>query len=116
MEVELEVVGRHAMFFDDDATAAFVNSEDALIEWNSLSIDRFDVRNLLSNPPSSFRKLSSQGGSLPDSHLESELDLERYADLPSSNEPGLCIFLFFFYDFSPKSVFLNNLFLFSRIM
>lgn len=95
MEVELEVVGRHAVFFDDDATAAFVNSEDALIEWNSLFIDRFDVRNLLSNPPSSFRKLSSQGGSLPDSHLESELDLERYADLPSSNEPGLCIFLFF---------------------
>ena len=97
MEVELEVVGRHAMFFDDDATAAFVNSKDALIEWNSLFIDRFDVRNLLSNPPSSFRKLSSHGGSLPDSHLESELDLERYADLPPSNEPGLCIFLLFFF-------------------
>ncbi|XP_021852736.1 uncharacterized protein [Spinacia oleracea] len=93
MEVELEIVGRHAMFFDDDATAAFVNSKDALIEWNSLYIDRFDVRNLLTNPPSSFRKLTSYsggGGLPPDSHLESELDLERYADLTSSSpEPEI---------------------------
>uniref|UniRef100_A0A803LY49 SURP motif domain-containing protein n=1 Tax=Chenopodium quinoa TaxID=63459 RepID=A0A803LY49_CHEQI len=89
MEVELEVVGRHAMLFDDDATAAFVNSKDALIDWNSLSIDRFDVRNLLTNPPSSFRKLTVHGGGggvSPDSHLEAELDLERYADLPSSSD------------------------------
>lgn len=88
MEVELEVVGRHAMLFDDDATAAFVNSKDALIEWNSLFIDRFDVRNLLTNPPSSFRKLAVHGGApggSPDAHLQSELDLERYADLPSSS-------------------------------
>lgn len=101
MEVELEIVGRHAMFFDDDATAAFVNSKDALIEWNSLYIDRFDVRNLLTNPPSSFRKLTSYsggGGLPPDSHLESELDLERYADLTSSSpEPGLFFFLFLFF-------------------
>lgn len=98
MEVELEVVGRHAMLFDDDATAAFVNSKDALIDWNSLSIDRFDVRNLLTNPPSSFRKLSVHGGGggvSPDFHLEAELDLERYADLPSSSdELGLFFFSF----------------------
>ncbi|KMS96246.1 hypothetical protein BVRB_000530 isoform B [Beta vulgaris subsp. vulgaris] len=91
MEVEIEVVGRHAMLFDDDATAAFVNSKDALIEWNSLSIDRFDVRNLLPNPPASFRTLTGHGSVPPDAHLEPQLDLERYADLPSSSdEPGAC--------------------------
>ncbi|KMS96245.1 hypothetical protein BVRB_000530 isoform A [Beta vulgaris subsp. vulgaris] len=86
MEVEIEVVGRHAMLFDDDATAAFVNSKDALIEWNSLSIDRFDVRNLLPNPPASFRTLTGHGSVPPDAHLEPQLDLERYADLPSSSD------------------------------
>ncbi|GAB2277766.1 hypothetical protein Dimus_012469 [Dionaea muscipula] len=85
--MELEVVGRHALLFDDDATAGFVNSKEALVEWNSLSIDRYDVRHLLSNPPSSFRKHRHQSAApypSPDSHLDSELDLERYADLPPS--------------------------------
>ncbi|KAG5053393.1 hypothetical protein JHK87_005591 [Glycine soja] len=41
--MDLEVVGRHAMLFDDDGMAAFVNSAEALVEWNSLSIDRYDV-------------------------------------------------------------------------
>ncbi|KAF8414122.1 hypothetical protein HHK36_002121 [Tetracentron sinense] len=41
--MDLEVVGRHALLFDDDSNAAFVNSRDALVEWNSLLIDRYDV-------------------------------------------------------------------------
>uniref|UniRef100_A0A803R8R4 Suppressor of white apricot N-terminal domain-containing protein n=1 Tax=Cannabis sativa TaxID=3483 RepID=A0A803R8R4_CANSA len=49
--MDLEVVGRHVLFFDDDANAAFVNSRDALVEWNSLFIDRYDVRHFLSAPP-----------------------------------------------------------------
>ncbi|GAB4849621.1 hypothetical protein Ancab_004415 [Ancistrocladus abbreviatus] len=88
--MDLEVVGRHALLFDDDATATFVNSKKALVEWNSLFIDRYDVRHLLSNPPSSFLKHRQKSSSSPpsDSHLESELDLERYVDLPSpSDEP-----------------------------
>ncbi|GMH24354.1 hypothetical protein Nepgr_026197 [Nepenthes gracilis] len=88
--MELEVVGRHALLFDDDATAAFVNSKEALVEWNSLSIDRYDVRHLLSNSADLFRKHRKKSSSSPpsDSQLESELDLERYADLPPpSDEP-----------------------------
>lgn len=87
--MDLEVVGRHALFFDDDPMAAFVNSGDALVEWNSLSIDRYDVRHLLINPPPPRRRshLSNQGRSSsspppPDHSLESELDQERYLDLP----------------------------------
>nr|GMD17530.1 splicing factor, suppressor of white-apricot homolog isoform X1 [Ipomoea batatas] len=38
MDFRNEVVGRHALFFDDDAMAAFVNSADA----RSLKIDRYE--------------------------------------------------------------------------
>ncbi|KAL8172500.1 hypothetical protein V2J09_024304 [Rumex salicifolius] len=81
----MEVVGRHALFFDDDASANFVNSKEALVEWNSLFIDRYDVRHLLSSPPASFKRIHRTSGSspIPDPHLDSELDVERYADLPS---------------------------------
>ncbi|KAM6580517.1 hypothetical protein CsatA_004291 [Cannabis sativa] len=76
--MDLEVVGRHALFFDDDANAAFVNSRDALVEWNSLFIDRYDVRHFLSAPPP------------PRNHrrqvLEPDLDHERYLDLPSPSD------------------------------
>lgn len=75
--MDLEVVGRHAMLFDDDGMAAFVNSPEALVDWNSLSIDRYDVRHLLSGPlpPRLKRRPPS---------LEADLDHERYLDLPSS--------------------------------
>lgn len=89
--MDMEVVGRHALLFDDDATAAFVNSSDALVEWNSLLIDRYDVRHLLQNPPQSFRRRrqqtpASSSSPLHGSSLESELDNERYLDLPQSSD------------------------------
>lgn len=79
--MDLEVVGRHALLFDDDATAAFINTSDALVEWHSLSIDRYDVRHLLSNPPPP-RKLRRHHHS----DESSELDRERYLDLPSPSD------------------------------
>ncbi|KAK4767807.1 hypothetical protein SAY87_002948 [Trapa incisa] len=91
--MDLEVVGRHVLFFDDDVMAAFVNSPDALVGWSSLSIDRYDVRHLLSAPPAPRfrrRRQSSPFRSSDDS-LESELDYERYLDLPppsDDEEPG----------------------------
>ncbi|XP_050216621.1 uncharacterized protein LOC126667646 [Mercurialis annua] len=91
--MDLEVLGRHALFFDDDALAAFVNSPEALVDWNSLSIDRYDVRHLLSSPPPprNRRRLNRRSPSPDDGSLEAELDRERYLDLPSSsdNEQGL---------------------------
>lgn len=89
--VEIDVVGRHALLFDDDATAAFVNSKDALVEWNSLLIDRYDVRHLLSGPPPSRRRRNQQKPQSPRSlsSIDSELDHERYLDLPPpSDEQG----------------------------
>ncbi|KAG4150072.1 hypothetical protein ERO13_D05G372700v2 [Gossypium hirsutum] len=82
--MDLEVVGRHALLFDDDAMAAFVNSPEALVDWNSLAIDRYDVRHLLSGPPpprKRRRHLSSPSVTADDT-LESDLDRERYHDLP----------------------------------
>ncbi|CAL1384631.1 unnamed protein product [Linum trigynum] len=77
--MDLEVVGRHALLFDDDAMAEFTNSANALVEWNSLSIDRYDVRHLLTGPlPPRARRRHHQ-----DDALESELDRERYQDLLS---------------------------------
>ncbi|KAE8713692.1 65-kDa microtubule-associated protein 1-like [Hibiscus syriacus] len=85
--MDLEVVGRHALLFDDDAMASFVNSLEALVDWNSLSIDRYDVRHLLSGPLPSRRKrrrhLSSPSETAGDT-MESDLDRERYLDLPPS--------------------------------
>lgn len=69
-------MGRHALLFDDDAMAAFVNSSDALVEWNSIPIDRYDVRHLLSSPPPPRRRHHH----IVDS-FESDLDQERYLDL-----------------------------------
>ena len=83
--MDLEVVGRHALLFDDDANAAFVNSEEALVEWNSLLIDRYDVRHLLSGPPPP-RNCRCQAVLPADASLEPELDRERFLDLPS-DEP-----------------------------
>ncbi|CAK8538841.1 unnamed protein product [Lathyrus sativus] len=79
--MDLAVVGRHAMLFDDDGMAAFVNSPEALVDWNSLSIDRYDVRHLLSGPipPRPKRRPLH-----PPSSIEADLDHQRYLDLPSS--------------------------------
>ncbi|PHU04126.1 hypothetical protein BC332_24948 [Capsicum chinense] len=88
--MDLEVVGRHALLFDDDSTAAFVNSGDALVDWNSLQIDRYDVRHLLSGPPPSRRRSQSSSSLVNsvDASIQLELDHERYLDLPSpSDEP-----------------------------
>ncbi|KAI3466265.1 hypothetical protein Pfo_022928 [Paulownia fortunei] len=87
--MDLEVVGRHALLFDDDAMAAFVNSSDALVEWHSLQIDRYDVRHLLSAPPPPRRRNRNSGPVLSDDpSLESLLDQERYLDLPlDSDQP-----------------------------
>ncbi|KAJ8766570.1 hypothetical protein K2173_023817 [Erythroxylum novogranatense] len=78
--MDLEVVGRHALLFDDDTMAAFVNSAAALVDWNSLSIDRYDVRHLLSAPPPPRSRRRP-----PDDPLDSDLDRERYLDLPSQD-------------------------------
>ncbi|KAE9596375.1 putative suppressor of white apricot domain-containing protein [Lupinus albus] len=79
--MDLEVVGRHAMLFDDDNLAAFVNSDSALVDWNSLSIDRYDVRHLLPYPlPPRPRPRHLHRPS-----FELDIDHERYLDLPSSS-------------------------------
>ncbi|OMO83510.1 SWAP/Surp [Corchorus capsularis] len=85
--MDLEVVGRHALLFDDDPMASFVNSAAALVDWNSLSIDRYDVRHLLSGPPPprKRRRHPSSPSQAADDTLESELDRERYLDLPPSS-------------------------------
>lgn len=97
-KMDLEVVGRHALFFDDDAMATFVNSGNALVDWNSLQIDRYDVRHLLSAPLPPRRRRNSQIPlQLPDFAFESELDQERYLDLSSpSDELGRFLFTFLF--------------------
>ncbi|KAJ9562593.1 hypothetical protein OSB04_007753 [Centaurea solstitialis] len=82
--MEIEIVGRHALLFDDDSTAAFVNSQDALVEWNSLLIDRYDVRHLLSAPPPSRRRRNPQTSH--SSNADAEIDHERYLDLPSPSD------------------------------
>ncbi|KAL5715391.1 hypothetical protein ACHQM5_017219 [Ranunculus cassubicifolius] len=75
----MEVEGRHALLFDDDASSAFVNSREALVDWNSLLIDRYDVRHLLHSLPPNLPKRRRQSE-------EIELDHIRYQDLPSPND------------------------------
>lgn len=85
------MIGRHALLFDDDATSMFVNSPQALVPWNddaSLIIDRYDVRHLLQRIPSrasSSRALQEESG---DGYSRSELDRERYRDLPTIDDDG----------------------------
>ncbi|XP_008791221.2 splicing factor, suppressor of white-apricot homolog [Phoenix dactylifera] len=84
--MDLAVEGRHALLFDDDATAAFVNSRDALVPCAadaSLLIDRYDVRHLLDRippRPPHRRHLHHEdpGGDVS----LSDLNHERYLDLP----------------------------------
>ncbi|KAF9608813.1 hypothetical protein IFM89_011851 [Coptis chinensis] len=83
--MELEVVGRHTLLFDDDSASSFVNSRNALVEWNSLLIDRYDVRHLLSSlPPLLRRRRSSQLAG-----EESQIDQIRYQDLPTTTDDDI---------------------------
>ncbi|KAG2310622.1 hypothetical protein Bca52824_022179 [Brassica carinata] len=81
--MDLEIVGRHALFFDDDSMATFVNSPTALVDWNGLFIDRYDVRHLLSSLPPPRPKRRRQISDDPD--LDADLDHERYLDLPAGS-------------------------------
>lgn len=83
--MDLEIVGRHALFFDDDSMATFVNSSTALVDWNSLFIDRYDVRHLLSSLPPPRPKRRRPISDDPD--LDADLDHERYLDLPADSPP-----------------------------
>ncbi|KAF7831340.1 splicing factor, suppressor of white-apricot-like protein isoform X1 [Senna tora] len=84
--MDLEVIGRHALLFDDDSMAAFVNTSEALVEWNSLSIDRYDVRHLLTGPlPPRLKRRPVHHLDAAAASLEADLDYERYLDLPSSS-------------------------------
>ncbi|KAL4198905.1 hypothetical protein AMTRI_Chr03g48410 [Amborella trichopoda] len=88
--VDLEVVGRHAFLFDDDSTSQFVDSSDALVPWNGdshLSIDRYDVRHLLSDLSSLRKKQKLPSSKSPDAVSESDLDFERFRDLRKSDDP-----------------------------
>lgn len=84
------IIGRHALLFDDDAAANFVNSATALVPWGadpSLLIDRHDVRHLLDRVP-----LRPKPGYIYKSEEEvaEELvvDQERFLDLPSEDKLG----------------------------
>ncbi|KAF8696119.1 hypothetical protein HU200_037009 [Digitaria exilis] len=91
--MDLEIVGRHALLFDDDATAEVVNSGGSLVPWAAvgaadLLLDRHDVRHLLDRvPPRPRRPYSAAILSIPSSDgvSEAELDRERYLDLPSAD-------------------------------
>ncbi|KAI5059464.1 hypothetical protein GOP47_0025783 [Adiantum capillus-veneris] len=75
------VTGVHALLFDDDTLAAFINSPGALLPWNgdqSLLIDRYDVRHLLQDL-SSVRK-RRPAPPLTDV-TDEELNHERFRDL-----------------------------------
>ncbi|CAO1945655.1 unnamed protein product [Urochloa humidicola] len=91
--MDLEIVGRHALLFDDDATAEVVNSGGSLVPWAAvgaadLLLDRHDVRHLLDRvPPRPRRAYSAAILSVPSSDgvSEAELDRERYLDLPTAD-------------------------------
>ena len=91
--MDLEIVGRHALLFDDDATAEVVNSGGSLAPWAAvgaadLLLDRHDVRHLLDRVPPRPRRAYSQAIlSVPSSDgvSEAELDRERYLDLPAAD-------------------------------
>jgi len=85
--MDLEIEGRHALLFDDDANAAFVNSRAALVPWTgdeSVLIDRYDVRHLLDRIPPRPKKqrfVEETGGV-----SQTELDSERFLDLPLNDD------------------------------
>jgi hypothetical protein len=92
--MDLEIVGRHALLFDDDATAEVVNSVGSLVSWAAvgaadLLLDRHDVRHLLDRvPPRPRRSYSAAllAAPSPDGVSEAELDRERFLDLPADDD------------------------------
>lgn len=105
--MELSIVGRHALFFDDDANVMFVNSPEALVPWSenpSLLIDRYDARHLLqriSPPPKKNGRRQEHEG---DGVSRSDLDRERYLDLPLLDDEKKGSFLSRFVYFSVLDV------------
>ncbi|XP_031489882.1 uncharacterized protein LOC116257369 isoform X1 [Nymphaea colorata] len=88
---DLRLCGRHALLFDDDASAAFINSVDALLPWSahpSLLLDRYDVRHLLTDLPPRRKSGSASLPPLESGVSESDLERERYQDLPECDEGG----------------------------
>ncbi|GJM93453.1 hypothetical protein PR202_ga10011 [Eleusine coracana subsp. coracana] len=91
--MDLEIIGRHALLFDDDTTAEVVNSGGSLVPWAAvgaadLLLDRHDVRHLLDRvPPRPRRSYSAALLSAPslDGVSEAELDRERFLDLPADD-------------------------------
>jgi len=91
--MDLEIVGRHALLFDDDATAEVVNSGGSLVPWAAvgaadLLLDRHDVLHLLDRVPPRPRRAYSVAllsAPSPDGVSETELDRERYLDLPAGD-------------------------------
>ncbi|KAL6615852.1 hypothetical protein ACP70R_038122 [Stipagrostis hirtigluma subsp. patula] len=91
--MDLEIVGRHALLFDDDATAEVVNTGASLVPWAAagaadLLLDRHDVRHLLDRVPPRPRRAYSvalQSAASPDGVSEAELDRERFLDLPADD-------------------------------
>uniref|UniRef100_A0A0E0JMV2 SURP motif domain-containing protein n=1 Tax=Oryza punctata TaxID=4537 RepID=A0A0E0JMV2_ORYPU len=94
--MDLEIVGRHALLFDDDPTAEVVNSGGSLVPWaavgaDDLLLDRHDVRHLLDRvPPRPRRSYSAAllSAPSPDGVSEAELDRERFLDLPADDVGG----------------------------
>ncbi|KAJ4820553.1 hypothetical protein LUZ62_033119 [Rhynchospora pubera] len=86
----LSIIGRHALLFDDDAAADFVNSSAALVPWGadpSLLIDRHDVRHLLDRVPPR-PKPGYVHKSEDEVAEELVVDRERFLDLPSDDRSG----------------------------
>ncbi|KAI4999936.1 hypothetical protein ZWY2020_004525 [Hordeum vulgare] len=94
--MDLQIVGRHALLFDDDAAAEVVNSGGSLVPWSAagaadLLLDRHDVRHLLDRvPPRPNRAYSVALLSTPspDGVFEAELDHERFLDLTADVGTG----------------------------
>ncbi|KAL6840496.1 hypothetical protein ACP4OV_030306 [Aristida adscensionis] len=94
--MDLEIVGRHALLFDDDATAEAVNSGASLVPWAAAGaadtlLDRHDVRHLLDRVPPRPRRAYSAAllsAPSPDGVSEAELDRERFLDLPAGDGGG----------------------------
>lgn len=62
--MDLEIVGRCALLFDDDATAEVVNSGGSVVPWAAIGaadllLDRHDIRRLLDRVPPRPRRAYS---------------------------------------------------------
>lgn len=98
----LLVQGVACTLFDDENAALAIDAGKHLVPWfasEGVLVDRFDVRLLLDDPPSSVgRSKGSQRRHLSDGSSDADddddegaelLDMERYADLDYSKEHEL---------------------------